>query len=155
MRRGGDACSSSHTELTHVLEQNRVRAGSPFIFIGYMLTQAKWRSCREGSVWEWRSWAGIGRGESGYGHALSRAASVARLRSSHSKDTASSNGGEEGAPVVEERRRCATACGMRSDRRPTADEEPPRESCRATDGEAAGAPARASLGFFLRWAVYD
>jgi hypothetical protein len=57
--------------------------------------------------------------------------------------------------VVEERRRCATACGMRSDRRPTTDEEPPRESCRATDGEAAGAPARASLGFFLRWAVYD
>jgi hypothetical protein len=41
------------------------------------------------------------------------------------------------------------------EKRPTAGEEPPRESCRATDGEAAGAPARASLGFFLRWAVYD
>jgi hypothetical protein len=40
-----------------VLEQHRVRACSPFIIIGYMLTQAKWRSCRGGSVREWRLWA--------------------------------------------------------------------------------------------------
>jgi hypothetical protein len=36
--------------------------------------------------------------------------------------------------------------------RPTAGEEPPRESCRETDGEAAGAGISR---VFPRWAVYD
>jgi hypothetical protein len=79
------------------------------------------------------------------------------VRSSHSKDAASSNGGEEGATVVEERRRCATACGMRSDRRRVRSD---RRRVRSRRARAAARPterlrARASLGFFLRWAVYD
>jgi hypothetical protein len=72
------------------------------------------------------------------------------VRSSHSKDAASSNGGEEGATVVEERR-CATACGMRSDRRRVRSD---RRRVRSRRARAAARPterlrARASLGFFL------
>jgi hypothetical protein len=47
------------------------------------------------------------------GEAVRRGAGHRRVRSSQSQDAASSNGGEEGTTVVEERR-CATACGMRS-----------------------------------------
>jgi hypothetical protein len=71
------------------------------------------------------------------------------VRSSHSKDAASSNGGEEEATVVEERR-CATACGMRSDRRRVRSD---RRRVRSHRARAARPTerlrARASLGFFL------